>query len=316
MSSPKFAVFGAGGVGGYFAAVLARAGHWTAVVARGKHLEAIQYGGLQIQSPKGDFTVAPAQATDNPQQIGSVDAVILAVKAWQVRDAALAMRPMLAPDTKVLPLENGVEAPEQLEQILGREHALIGLCRISSFVVGPGQIRHAGLEPTVLLGEFDRSALSPNAQALANALAAAGVVVETPNDIRAALWEKLVFIAALSGADSVARATVGELRQCPPTRELLRQLMEEVAAVARSRGIQLAPDVVPRTLAFVDSIPAGGTASMQRDIADGKPSELEAIIGAVVRFGDANRVPTPAMHYVYASLLPQEQRVRNNVRAS
>lgn len=315
MSSPKFAVFGAGGVGGYFAAVLARAGYWTAVIARGQHLDAIQRGGLQIQSPKVDFTVAPAQATDNPQQIGPVDAVILAVKAWQVLDAAVAMRPLLKSGTKVLPLENGVEAPEQLEQILGREHALVGLCRISSLVVGPGQIRHAGLEPTILLGEFDGSALSPNARALADALAAAGVVVETPEDIRAALWEKLVFIAALSGVGAVARATVGELRQCPPTRELLQELMEEVAAVARSRGIQLAADVVPRTLAFVDSIPAAGTASMQRDIADGKPSEIEAIIGAVVRFGDANRVPTPAMHYVYASLLPQERRARKSPSA-
>jgi 2-dehydropantoate 2-reductase len=314
MSNPKFAVFGAGGVGGYFAAVLARAGYWTAVIARGQHLDAIQRFGLQIQSPKGDFTVALAQATDNPQQVGPVDAVILAVKAWQVRDAALAMRPLLKSGTKVLPLENGVEAPEQLEQVLGREHTLIGLCRISSLFVGPGQIRHAGLEPTILLGEIDGSALSPNAQILADALAA-GVVVEAPKDIRAALWEKLVFIAALSGAGSVARATVGEMRQCPPTRELLQELMEEVAAVARSCGIQLATDVVPRTLAFVDSIPAGGTASMQRDIRDGKPSELDAIIGAVVRFGDANRVPTPAMHYVYASLLPQERRARNNVRA-
>jgi 2-dehydropantoate 2-reductase len=310
MPSPRFAVFGAGGVGGYFAAVLARAGNWTAVIARGQHLEAIQRSGLAIQSPKGDFSVTLSQATDNPQQAGPVDAVILAVKAWQVRDAAHAMRPMLGPDTKVLPLENGVEAPEQLEQILGREHTLIGLCRISSFVAGPGQIRHAGLEPTIMLGEFDGSALSPNAQALADAFAAAGVVVQTPADIRAALWEKLLFIAALSGAGAVARATVGELRQCPPTRELLRQLMEEVAMVARSRGNQLAADVVPRTLAFVDSIPAGSTASMQRDIADGKPSELEAIIGAVVRFGDAGQVPTPAMHYVYASLLPQEQRAR------
>jgi len=315
MSSPKFAVFGAGGVGGYFAAVLARAGYWTAVIARGKHLQAIQRSGLQIQSPKGDFTVAPAQATDDPQQIGPVDAVILAVKAWQVRDVALAMRPLLKSGTKVLPLENGVEAHEHLEQILGREHTLIGLCRISSLVVGPAQIRHAALEPTILLGEFDGSALSPNSQALADALATAGVFVETPKDMRTALWEKLVFIAALSGVGGVARTTVGELRQCMPTYELLRQLMEEVAAVARSCGIQLGSGIVSRTLAFVDSIPAGATASMQRDIADGKPSELEAIIGAVVRFGDANRVPTPAMHYVYASLLPQEQRARKSPSA-
>jgi 2-dehydropantoate 2-reductase len=314
MASAKFAIFGAGGVGGYFAGVLARAGFWTAVIARGEHLKAIQSHGLRIQSPKGDFTVAPAFATDNPQQVGPVDAVILAVKAWQVPEAARASAPLLKPGSKILPLENGVEAPGQLEEILGREHALIGLCRISSFVAGPGQIRHASLEPTILLGELDGSPLSPSAQLLANAFVAAGVGVETPKDMRVALWEKLIFIAALSGLGAVARATAGELRQCPPTRALLQQLMEEVAAVGRSRGVQLADDIVSRTLAFVDSIPVGATASMQRDIVDGKPSELEAIVGAVARFGDAANVPTPAMHHVYASLLPQEQRARHSVR--
>jgi 2-dehydropantoate 2-reductase len=315
MRDPRFAVYGAGGVGGYFAAVLARAGYWTGIIARGEHLRAIQSHGLQIQSPKGDFTVAPAIASDNPQQVGHVDAVVLAVKAWQVPDAAHALRPLLQPGSKVLPVENGVEAPEQLAEILGREHTLIGLCRISSFVAGPGQIRHAGLEPTVLLGELDGSALSPSAQLLANAFVAAGVVLETPKDMRSALWEKLIFIAALSGAGAVARATAGELRDCPPTRALVQQLMEEVAAVGRSRGIQLGADIVSRTLAFVDSIPAGATASMQRDIADGKPSELDAVIGAVVRFGHSSGVPTPAMRYVYASLLPQEKRARSSLPA-
>jgi 2-dehydropantoate 2-reductase len=310
MASPKFAVFGAGGVGGYFAGVLARAGCWTAVIARGEHLKAIQSHGLQIQSPKGDFTVAPAMASDSPQQVGPVDAVVLAVKAWQVPEAARAIAPLLRPGTKVLPLENGVEAPELLEEILGPEHTLIGLCRISSFVAAPGHIRHAGLEPTILMGELDGWRLSPSGQLLADALAAAGVVLETPKDMRAALWEKLIFIASLSGLGAVARATAGELRQCPPTRALLHQLMEEVAAVGRSRGVQLSADIVSRMLAFVDSIPAGATASMQRDIADGKPSELEAIIGAVVRFGHSSGVPTPAMQYVYASLLPQERRAR------
>ena len=220
------------------------------------------------------------------------------------------MQPMLATTTKVLPLENGVEAPDQLEEILGREHVLVGLCRLISAVVVPGCIRHAGVDPMVALGEPDGGSLTPNAKALADALKAAGVAVQTPADIHAALWDKMLFIAGVSGAGAVARATIGELRQCPPTRELLRQLMEEVSAVARSRRIALPEDVIPRTLAFVDTLPATGTASMQRDIADGKPSELEAIIGAAVRFGEQAGVPTPALRYVYASLLPQEKRAR------
>src|SRR5580698_4903581 len=310
MNKRAFAVVGAGGVGGYFAAVLARSGYSVSVVARGAQLEAIRREGLRIISPKGDFTTKVAKASNNPADIGPVDAVILAVKAWQVTEAGSTMKPLLTPLTKVLPLENGVEATEQLQRVLGPAHPLIGLCRIIASVESPGCIRHGGLEPTVALGEPDGSALSENALALAEALKTAGVTVQTPPDIHAALWEKLIFIAAVSGAGAVARSTIGEVRNCPPTRELLRQLMEEVATIARSRGIHLSEDVAMRALAFVDASPADGTASMQRDIAAGRPSELEAIVGAVVRFGDQAGVPTPAMDYVYASLLPQENRAR------
>jgi 2-dehydropantoate 2-reductase len=310
VSKNTFAVVGAGGVGGYFAAVLARAGYSVSIVARGAQLEAIRKNGLRILSPKGDFTVAVAKASDRAEDIGPVDAVILTVKAWQVTEAANAMRPLLTAATKVLPLQNGVEATTQLQEVLGPQIPLMGLCRIIASVESPGVIRHGGLDPTVLLGEADGSALSPNASALAEALKAAGITVQTPPNMQAALWEKLLFIAAVSGTGAVARSTMGEVRSCPPTRELLRQLMEEVAAVARSCRIRLSDDVVSRTLAFVDASPADGTASMQRDLAAGRPSELEAIIGAVVRFGDQAGVATPAMNYVYASLLPQENRAR------
>jgi len=312
MTGSRFAVFGAGAVGGYFAALLARGGFQVAVIARGRNLDAIRQSGLQIESPKGNFSVVPAQVSDNPSEVGPVDAVILAVKAWQVIEAAQAMHPLLVPATRVLCLQNGVEAYGQLVQVLGSQHPLMGLCRIISSVVAPGHIRHGGLEPTIALGEHDGSPLSANARALADTLKTAGAVVETPPDIEAALWEKLLFIAAVSGTGAVSRATIGEIREYPPTRELLRQIMEEVAAVARARGVRIADDAVPRTLTFVETIPASGTASMQRDITEGRPSELEAIIGAVVRFGDEAGISTPAIDYVYASLLPQEHRARSS----
>jgi 2-dehydropantoate 2-reductase len=308
------AIYGAGGVGGYFGAVLARAGYSVAFVARGAHLEAIRKDGLHICSPKGDFNVTPAQVTDNPAEIGPVDAIILGVKAWQVMETARAMRPLLAPATKVLPLQNGVEAPDQLQQVLGRDHTLVGLCRIFSSVTSPGHIDHTGMEPTIVLGEPDGSVLSPNGQALVNALHAAGVVVETPPDIQAALWKKSVFGAALRGVGALARATIGEIRECPPARRLLQQLMEEVVSVAEAQGIQLGKDVIARSLAFVESTPANATLSMQRDIADGKPSELEQILGAIVRLGDRGGVPTPTMECVYAALLPQEIRAREGLQ--
>lgn len=310
MSNTKFAVFGAGGAGGYFGAVLAQAGQSVAIIARGLHGDAISKKGLRIESPRGNFSALPAQVTNNPADIGPVDAVILGVKAWQVAEAARAMLPLLSPITKVLTLQNGVEAAAELEQVIGRQHTLIGVCRIISSVVAPGLIRHAGSEPTIALGEPDGSALSPTSKALADALAAAGVVVQTPPDIQAVLWEKLILIAAASGIGAVTRATIGEFRECREAHLLLRQLMEEVTSVARAQGVCVAEDVVNRTLAFVAGMPDHGTLSMQRDIVEGRPSELEAIIGAVVRLGRERGIATPAMDYVYASLLPQERRAR------
>ncbi|HZP63296.1 MAG TPA: 2-dehydropantoate 2-reductase [Terriglobales bacterium] len=309
-TSPRIAVVGAGAIGGYFAGVLARAGYWVGLVARGRSLQAIARDGLHIESPRGNFVVTPAQVTDDANEIGAVDAVILGVKAWQVSETAQGMRPLLGATTKVLPLQNGVEAPAQLERVIGHEHTLVGLCRIITSVTAPGRVRDGGLEPSIALGEIDGSPLSPTAIALAQALREAGAVVQAPKDIHSALWEKLLFIAAVSGTGAVARSNIGEIRETPQTSGLLKQLMEETAAVAHARGIRMAPDVVSRTLSFVQTIPASGTASMQRDIAEGKPSELEAIIGAVARFGDASGIATPAMDFVYASLLPQERRAR------
>ncbi|MGA2000806.1 MAG: 2-dehydropantoate 2-reductase [Terriglobales bacterium] len=311
MTVLKVAVYGVGGVGGYFGAVLARAGNPVSLIARGEHLKAIRASGLRIQSPKEEFTVTPAAASDNPADIGPVDIVLVGVKAWQVPDAAKAIRPLLKPDTRVVPLQNGVEAVDQLAQVLGREHVLAGLCRVIASIAAPGVIKIGPMEPIVVLGEFDGSELAGNAGALYEAFRAAGVNVQKAPDIRAALWEKLLFIAAVSGVGSVSRANVGEVRQSPPTRALLQQVMEEVAAVADKRGVRLAPDIVARTLAFIDSMPGEGTASMQRDVAAGRPSELEAIIGSVNRLGSAAGVPTPATQFIYASLLPQEKRARS-----
>lgn len=311
MSELKIAVYGVGGVGGYFGAALARAGNPVSLVARGEHLKAIRANGLRIQTAKEEFTINPVAASDNPADIGPADIVLVGVKAWQVPDAATAIRPLVRPSTRVVPLQNGVEAVEQLVQVLGREHVLGGLCRVIASIAAPGVIKIGGIEPVVVLGERDGSELAGNARALYEAFRAAGVNVQKAPDIQAALWEKLLFIAAVSGVGAVSRANVGEVRQSPPTRALLQQVMEEVAAVAAKRGVRLAPDIVARTLAYIDSMPGEGTASMQRDVANGRPSELEAIVGSVARLGRAAGVHVPGMEFIYAALLPQETRARS-----
>ena len=305
----RVAVFGAGGVGGYFGGRLAQAGEELVFIARGEHLRALQSQGLQVDSIKGDFMVKPVQVTDNPRRVGEVDFVLVAVKGWQVPEAALAMQPMVGPHTGVAPLGNGVEAPFQLAAVLGTGPVLGGLCRISAFIAEPGHIRHVGLEPFVAFGELDNRS-TPRVEALRQAFERAGVKVSVPPDIRVAMWEKFVFIVAVSGVGAVARAPLGALRSLPETRQLLEQAVHEAVAVGRARKIELPEDAVARTMTTIDSLEPGIIPSMQRDILEGRPSELGSQNGAVVRMGLELGIPTPTHRFIYHSLLPQELQAR------
>jgi 2-dehydropantoate 2-reductase len=309
----RIVIFGTGAVGGYFGGRLAHAGEAVTFIARGEQLRALRERGLRVDSPTGDFVVQPVQATDDPAQVGAVDAVLVGVKAWQVTEAARAMLPLVGPATFVVPLQNGVEAPDQLVAVLGAEHVLGGLCRIVSLVVEPGHVRHAGLEPYVALGELDNR-LSQRTARLRDAFARAGVTAEIPPDIRVALWEKFLFIASFSGIGAATRAPAGVLRALPETRQMLEQAMREILAVARAKGIALPEDSIPRTMALVENLPPDGTASMQRDILAGRPSELESQNGAVVRLGRDVGVATPLHAFIYHSLLPLELRARGQVQ--
>lgn len=306
----RIAVFGSGAVGGYFGGRLAEAGAHVAFIARGAQLRAIREQGLRVASPAGDFHLHPVLATEHPADVGPVDVVLVGVKAWQVREAAPALRPLVGPDTTVLPLQNGVEAPSELAEALGAEAVLGGLCRIVAAVAEPGLIRHMGVDPVVIFGELG-GRRSERVAALKSAFdAVTGVRAEVSDDILAAMWSKFLFICGMSGVGALTRVPIGELRAEPETRALLRNGMEEIAALAAARGIDLGEDVVDRTLAFVDDLPADATASMQRDIMEGRPSELEYQNGAVVRLGEAAGVQTPVNRFIYHSLLPLERRAR------
>ncbi len=305
----RIAVIGVGAVGGYFGGCLARTGEEVFFIARGAHLAALRQQGLRIDSPKGDFVVHPVQATEDASEVGTVDAVVVGVKAWQVSEAARAIRPMVGPETVVVPLQNGVEAPARLTEVLGEGPALGGTCRIISRLAAPGHVIHIGAEPYVAFGELDNR---PNEQArrLRAVFEQAGVKAEIPADIQGAMWKKFVFICSISGVGAVARVPFGILRSLPQTRRMLEQAMQEIEAVARAHNIRLPANVTPETLAFIDQLPPDGTASMQRDIMAGRPSELETQNGAVVRLGQMADVAVPLHTFIYHSLLPQEQQAR------
>jgi 2-dehydropantoate 2-reductase len=310
----RIAMYGTGGVGGYFGAQLARAGEDVVFVARGAHLEAIRAQGLRLETPEGEIAIRPAQATDDPAQAGPADAVFVCVKTWQVPEAARAIRPMIGPDTVVVPLQNGVEAAAQLSAALGAERVLGGLCGTLSQVAGPGRIRSIGEMHFVKLGELDNRP-SERAERLRQAFERAGVKVEVPADIHQALWGKFVLVVSFGGVGAVSRAPLGIVRSVPETRALLERCLQEVVGVGRARGVGLSEATVASTLAFLDSMPAGATTSLQRDIADGKPSELEAWTGAAVRLGREAGVSTPTHDFIYACLLPSERRARGEIHA-
>lgn len=305
----RIAIFGAGGIGGYLGGRLSQAGEEVVLIARGEHLRAIRGHGLRVDSIKGDFVATPALATSNPTEAGTVDAVVLGVKAWQVIDAAKAMRPMIGPETFVVPMQNGVEAHGQLVSVLGEKAAVVGLGGLVSYIVGPGHILHAGGEPYVSFGESDNST-SERTQRLLQAFLNAGVNADIPANIHAALWAKLALMAANSGMGAITRVPSGQWRGTDGTWEMAQQIVKEVLAVAAGKGIDMPPDSFASVKAKLEASPPGGTSSMQRDMMDGRPSELDVQNGGVVRLGLEAGAPTPVNTFIYHSLLPQEMRAR------
>ncbi len=304
----RIGVLGAGGVGGLVAGLLARAGHDVALVARGAALVAIRERGLRVDSPLGVFT-ARVDVASSPRELAPVDACLVAVKTWQVADAVSALGPFLGDRGVLVPLENGVDAPDECVAALGPERVVGGLCHMLSWIAEPGAVKHVGAAPRFTFGAW-RSPLDGRADALKRALAEAGGDVHIVDDFPAALWEKFLFIASFGGVGAIARSTAGVVRTIPETRALLVTAFEEVRAVATAKGIALAPDLIERTLAFVDALPESATASLQRDVVAGRPSEIDSLSGAVARIGATLGVDVPVHRAIHAALLPLERAAR------
>jgi len=310
----RIAVFGSGGVGGYFGGRLAELGEDVTFIARGTHLEAMLKTGLQVDSIAGDFSVMNLHATDNPKLVGIVDYVICAVKSWQVPAAAKAMRPMIGPQTLVIPLQNGVEAPAQLIEVLGEDAVIGGLCALIAFRVGPGHIRHNGANPLIRFGHLDNHA-DPRINALSEAFnRCKGVKSSIPDDVKVAMWQKFLLISAWSGVAAVTRAPIGILLQQAETRQMLLDLMQEICDLAMALDIDMPADGIQKTIDILESFPSNSTTSMQRDIEEGLPSELDAQNGAVVRLAEEVGVDTPVNRFILGSLRSQELRARGALK--
>jgi 2-dehydropantoate 2-reductase len=299
----SIAVFGAGGIGGYYGALLARSGHHVTLIARGAHLVALQKRGLSVRSVHGDFVVRSVLATDDPAQVGTVDLVLVAVKSYDLEAASRAARPLVGPDTVVLPLLNGLDAADRLASVLGAEHVLAGLTHVSSRVAAPGVIEQVSTQQRITLGERDGAA-TPRAQRIRSILCAAGIDAVLSPAIDVALWEKFIFIASISGVCCIARQPMGPVLQTPETRQLYVAAMQEVASVGRARGVALPASIIASTLNMSEGFPPATRPSLLVDLEAGHRLELEALSGTVVRYGRQAGIPTPVHEVIYAALKP------------
>jgi len=309
----KIAILGTGAVGGYLGGRLAQAGKDVTFIARGKHLDAIVAEGLQVQSINGDFIIHPVTATDRPENIGNVDLVLCCVKSWQVPEVTGAIRMLVGPETLVIPIQNGVEAHTILSQELGAKHVLPGLCRMISMVEAPGHIRHAGADPYFTFGELDGRFTERTGKVAEEFTGAKGLTVEVSRNIIPELWKKFMLIAPWGGVGAITRSPIGIFRSMPETRKILIKSIQEVFDVAHANGVKIEEGAVDATIGFIDQLPPDGTASMQRDIMEGRPSELNEQCGAVVKYGKQGGIQTPVNRLIYHSLLPLERKARGEI---
>lgn len=297
----RLATMATGGIGGFLAVKLTQAGHEVATIARGAHLEAIRANGLTLSNADGETTIRPWIATDDPAAVGPVDVVIFGVKAGGLRSAAEACRPLLAPHTLVAPFLNGVEAPDLLARILPPENVGAGVARISTTIGAPGVIKQVGLQNRFVFAERD-SRPSERVQALADALAGAGVGVEVSDDIDRELWSKFVLFSGVSGVTAAARCRIGDILDSPELTALFRTLVAETAALARARGVAVADDVEARVFDAIQRLPREMRASTAIDLEKGAALETEWINGAVARLSAEAGLSAPANQAISAVL--------------
>lgn len=300
----RIAVMAAGAVGGYFGARLAAAGHDVVFFARGAHADAIGRHGLRIESPLGDLRLTEVKLADDPENVSPVDVVLFAVKLWDLEQAAQMLKPLIAPSTRVITFQNGVDALERLEPILGRNAIAPGLAQISAVISTPGTIKHSGKFALMRFGRPDGQA-DETLSAFVEAARLASLDAAISDNIERDLWVKFTFLAALAGLTAAARQPIGPLLADGDARALFHDLMREIVAIGQAQGAPLPDDLADERLAFaLATLPGDMKASMAHDLERGNRLELDWLNGKVVELGRKLGVPTPANAALYAVLKP------------
>lgn len=298
----RIAIIGTGGVGGYLGAKLWKAGNEVVFVARGEHLRAMQQNGLKLQSPEGDFLVR-ATFTDNLEKVEPFDLIIIAVKSFDTISVARLAKSAVKDDTMILSIQNGVENEDILARHLGKQHVLTGIAYIFSTICEPGIIRHEGGTGKFKIGEMDGT-ISARCNQLKETFLNAGMKCETVENIQRILWEKWIFICGLGGMTAYSRKSIGEILADAHLRSMLSEVIHEATSIARAKKIDPFTNTEEKAIAHYERLPFPSTSSMYYDITHNKRIEVEALNGAVVRFGKELKISTPANQKIYNTLKP------------
>ncbi len=301
----RIAIVGAGGTGGYFGGLLARAGRDVTFIARGATLEALRTRGLTVHSGVEGTFVVDVTATDDGASVGPVDVILFCVKTYQTTAAAAAIRPLVGPETAILSVQNGVDNEERIAEVIGSGTVLGAIAGLSARTDAPGVVTVTQEPGGITFGELVGGE-SERTAAVAEALDGAGFGVTVDANMPGLLWHKFVFICGLSGVSSAARQPIGAILRYPETATLYRGVMEETAAVALAEGVALPDRSVETWMARSASLNPLMYGSMYFDLEAGRPMEVEALNGTVVRRGREAGVPTPLNLAVYGALRPYQ----------
>ena len=298
----RIAAMAAGAVGGYFGARMAAAGHDVFFIARGAHHEAIIKNGLRIESVLGDLHLPKPNITDDPAKVGPVDVVLFAVKLWDTEKAAEQARPLVNQTTRVITLQNGIDSVERLTPILGVEQIVGGAAYIATVIGSPGVIKQSSHFAMMRFGRADKKA-DATLKAFVDAGKAAKVDLDISADIQRELWQKFIFLTAMSGSTASLRSSIGPIREDPELRGFIRALMDEAFAIGKAKGVSLDAAYVDERMNFLASkIEPGMKASMAHDLERGNRLELDWLSGRVRALGRELGIPTPANDTVYTVL--------------
>ncbi|ROZ64192.1 ketopantoate reductase family protein [Ramlibacter sp. WS9] len=292
MTQPlQVAVMGAGAVGCYFGGMLARAGHHVTLIARPQHVEAIERDGLRMQTKTFDEQVRLRARTDAAAVAGA-DLVLFCVKSADTEAAGAQIKPHLPPDALVLCLQNGVDNADRLRKVLPEHAVSAAVVYVATEMAGPGHLKHHGR------GELVIEPLTASRRA-ADALIGAGVPTEVSENVRSALWLKLVMNCAYNAISAIAQLPYGEAVKGPGIKDVVRDVIDECLAVAKAEGVELPGDVHAAGAKLIATIPAQYSSTAQ-DIGRGKPTEIDFLNGHIVKRGEALGIATPANRVLWA----------------